>query len=346
MSVSDYQSEIDEVLIVYVQLGKNPSPTLIKFANHAKLYFPTANLVLISDNSILWEDFPGEVIEYCREDISDKSRNFLSKFPEFSEIAGGYWLYTLERFFALEILHERYSKKLPILHFESDVLSFISREILQAMQKNCLQTSFPRFNETKGIGSVLFSPNLRQLVLDLDKLIDLLSSSNRWRNDMDVLGLALHAGIATELPTFPENAIPCHKSEIIFDGAAIGQYLFGVDPMHTEGKVISGFENINFKIDLNSGYWKVTSTLNDGLPRISWVNDKDEVILANLHIHSKLPLEPIDDSRDIWDKCIDEANHNSTRNTIHVDIPTIHNTSVSLRNKIRLLKRRIHEKLS
>ena len=329
-----------EVVIAYVQLGINPSPTLMEFAKHARKYFPRASCILITDNPSLWTAFPGEVVQYRRHDLHEDLRNILSGFPEYAEIAGGYWMFTLERIFALGVLSKTYPKSMPVLHFESDVLSFISPEIFNVLRQNISKTSFPRFNETKGIGSILFTPSLEQMESDLNRLSALLGDTTQWQSDMEVLGLALRKEFAEELPTYPADALPYHGEQFIFDGAAIGQYLFGVDPLHTDGKIVSGFQNENYKADLRSAHWEITNSLTDGLPRISCELDGKKVTLLNLHVHSKIVLKSISESNEVWSRYILEANSEISRREFYVEVPVIHSAPISFRNRIRILKRR------
>ena len=111
-------------LIVYVLLGDNPAPTLLDFASSANNYLPEAELVLITNRPLNWAQFPGKVIAITPEFRLNVILNIERKFPQKVEQAGRYWIYTLERLFVLGLLKLYFETSRPVLHFESDVLSF------------------------------------------------------------------------------------------------------------------------------------------------------------------------------------------------------------------------------
>ena len=89
---------------------------------------------------------------------------------------------------------------------------------------------------------------------------------------------------------------PLTDSKVVFDGAALGQYLFGQDPFHTNGQRISGFVNQETDFDASEFTYSIRTSQNSGI-ETAYI---DDVEILNLHIHSKLELPPIGDRVQLW----------------------------------------------
>ena len=107
--------------VVFVQLGGNPAPTLMNMARVAKSYLPKSRVILLTDLPGKWGDFPGEIFEYGVNSRSGVLKSLIKRHAELNDIAGGYWLYALERIFVLKSLDGIINQEEAILHFESDV---------------------------------------------------------------------------------------------------------------------------------------------------------------------------------------------------------------------------------
>ena len=273
-------------LIVFVHFGKSESRTLIPYAKFAKYLHSQSQLVLITDEISRWNDFPGKVLEHRNFDLNKYSTGFSTLYQQ-RKIAKGYWFYTIERIFALKILPNYFNTARPIIHFESDVLSFIDKTMLDILLINTSITSVPRYNDNLGIASILFSKSLDQLIYDLNNLELLLKSQISWLTDMELLGLALQQKILGELPTKFGTAFQIDESQyLLFDGAAIGQYLFGRDAVHNNGRIITGYQNpfspinyANININCEKYYIELIESSSSKIFRV-----------GNLHIHSKIPF--------------------------------------------------------
>ena len=109
--------DLNNFAIVFVHLGDNPSPTLIPFAKFALKNNPGSEMFLITDSKHHWQDFPGRVIVYRKRNrASIKHLVQRSRYNE--KIAGGYWVKTYERIFALSNLYRNIDPNLPIIHIE------------------------------------------------------------------------------------------------------------------------------------------------------------------------------------------------------------------------------------
>ena len=96
------------------------------------------------------------------------------------------------------------------------------------------------------------------------------------------------------LPThWPSNRVPEPTYEnysfyqnTVFDSAALGIYLGGVDPFHTDGMIMTGLRSIWSAIDYTPYRfeWK-TDTMGRNIPYV--IGEQGIVQINNLHIHSK-----------------------------------------------------------
>lgn len=302
----------------------------------AKHYLSEAELVLITDQLHLWQDFPGKVIEYKRIHRSAEFQRFVRRNRELEGMAGGYWLYTLERLFALRLLASTSTPGVPIIHLESDVYSLLDSDALALLSKKINKTSVPRFSKTRGIASIVFSPNSEQLIADLLVLENILIRDKGLYNDMDLLGAGLNQGVLTELPTIPEKSI----DGLIFDAAAIGQYLFGIDPLHTNGGINTGYINPDYDFDIQEGdFSAIPNQHSSDDYRLIWRVDYQSIRILNLHIHSKLKPPLVRPTDSIWNQVISSANTGISVSLGSGIRDEIHVKHVGILNKIRFARK-------
>jgi hypothetical protein len=324
--------------VVFVQLGENPAPTLLNMAKVAKSYLPKSRLILLTDLPEKWRNFPGEVFYYGPESRSEVLKALLKRHAELKGIAGGYWLYTLERIFVLKSLDEIVNQEGVILHFESDVFSFIDEILLSELVKGVTRTAVPRYSEARGIGSILFSPNLATLLLDLDSLEILLTENPKLDNDMDLLGIALNRGIIEELPSRIEkmqSKAEAGQPKIIFDGLALGQYLFGQDPLHTGGHKVTGYKNQDFDFDLTNCHFDLRADSQGELNELYLITGRDAFRIANLHLHSKTVIDIPSRAVKEWNKILLSANSGIPIYSEEITLDLIHSSKISPINKLR-----------
>lgn len=99
---------------------------------------------------------------------------------------------------------------------------------------------------------------------------------------------AEHSNTQTELGHL-ETTNYNKYNNTIFDAAAIGIYLFGTDPFHTNGKIILGRKNMSSLINYSN--YKITWKTDDDqrkIPYIYHAKTNTWLKINNLHIHSKL----------------------------------------------------------
>lgn len=331
--------------LVYVLLGKNPAPTLYHFAQEAQVRSPESKVILITDNPESHFEFPGTVITFVRDSEFETLAIIYRKFKERLELSGGYWIYTLERLFALRQL-SKYDIKEPIIHLESDVLLSTTPEHAKKLAQVCKQTSVPRYSSDMGIASFLYSPSINQLSSDLNLLNDLLlehvTHKVDFLTDMQLLGLGLNMSILQELPTLPGDAWELESGrknrKLVFDGLAYGQYLFGQDPLHQDGMRISGHQNEYFSEALSKFCWSVRPQ-EHLLFTVGFEWAQSDFEIANIHVHSKETVENPSIESPRWQRAIDEANGLCIRAISGPFCDIIHSRKIKFSNKLRLSRK-------
>ena len=206
--------------------------------------------------------------------------NFNNKSKLNKHFRNGFWHLCSLRFFYLY----SYIKKNQLtdcIHLENDVMSYINFDKLKTCFKhNKVYATFD--SDTRVIPSILYIPNCEAFKPIVDNY-------NEQINDMENLA-RFDETVIEPFPIYSnhENINKFNKNfddfHCVFDGAAIGQYLGGIDPRNKHGDT-RGFINETCIIKYNNNvfFW----VLEDGLhcPYIFINNHLIKVI--NLHIHSK-----------------------------------------------------------
>jgi hypothetical protein len=310
------QQGIAPVTLVFVHLGTSVPPILNVSAHHALTYYPSATLALITDTPEMHRGFPGKVIKYSRDSHDAWLGQLEKRFPEKALDTGGYWIKTLERLFALSAVQELNISG-PILQIESDVFCAATPEIVGALAIRYSTPALPRLSEHLACPSIIFFPDESSLQLTLHGLRGLAEMRSGWFTDMELLSEAVIGGLMEELPTTPENALETQgrnsqdiyfgsSRRVIFDALAIGQYLFGQNPFHTEGRRVSGHIWPDFPDDIQEWRWRIAT----GDPATLVADTTSGPIeIANVHVHAKIDPGSLGPSASsAWSKAIAEAN--------------------------------------
>jgi hypothetical protein len=162
-----------------------------------------------------------------------------------------------------------------VVHVESDVwlhpqFPFGSLEELET------PLAFPRVDEKRGIASVmLINGDLGAQLLE--------DACHTWpsNSDMEILGNLLnYEPKVFELPSFLEVDQFSSLGDWVFDGAALGMYLFGADPRNSYG-LVRRFSKSPMSSTLKLG----SISLEEGL--LTLKNDCLSRRISCLHIHAK-----------------------------------------------------------
>jgi hypothetical protein len=322
--------------LVYVQLGQNPAPILYDSARQA-LDCKNLETFLITDKPFLHNLFPGKVIEYHRSHNRRALKSFNRRYPDKRSMAGGYWLNTLERIFALNVLKNHVEYDAQIIHTESDVYSYLNEEILVTLNEMNINVAMPRFSPERGIGSFVYFRNFGFLEGSLDSFQKILDRES-IENDMELFGFALNSGLIQELPSNPEHCPKIsERIHLIFDGAALGQYLFGQDPFHQNGDYVSGFINPFSTIQYEKAKWGVHEI--NGKKFVSFTYGGSKFVIVNLHLHSKEIIPEIDAENLIWTRVFNEANGISPRSVRTSGVTSVHAERPLIRTRIQTIRR-------
>ena len=241
------------------------------------------NITVITDKkfNIIFENIDINLINI--EDLIPDYVNIASNIS--STYRGGFWLLASYRFIAIYEYMKQYNI-VNIVHIENDVLIYTNVDTINFHNTNKLLLTMDSKNRC--IPGLMFIPSNEILKKCLDifnpDLNDMQNFSNCYYN--------LSENIDT-LPIFIENNITAITKMItknfkyyncIFDAAALGQYLGGVDPRNIPGDT-RGFVNETCVIDY-SKYGIIWKNENDKkLPYI--VINAIEYPIINLHIHCK-----------------------------------------------------------
>lgn len=230
-------------------------------------------------------------------------KNVISnKFTNLSGFRDGFWISTTSRFFYLCIFMEMFSIK-DVFHIEGDIMMFSSftyiyNEIINRnfntsgnikIDKICMVEDAPG----RVIPSILFFPDQFCLSNLTQFITNELLSSDVFMNDMDILG---KYNDKYNLQTIPDG------DSLLFDGAALGQYLGGVDYRNLKinetdrdlmiyNNPSRGFINETACIKAKDYEFVSVKTIFDNLRvplKIPVLYDINKISqIANLHIHSK-----------------------------------------------------------
>ncbi len=275
--------------LVFVWLG-NKAPHWMSLALALNKQSCGIKTILISSRSLgkvdcvdqqIWiEDF---------YEASGKLNVLLAKqHPRFRE---GFWIKTSERFFVLEQYMRKFSCN-ALFHAELDNLVFDLSGLSSRLNNIGAGFFCPRDSVSRGIASLTYINQVHALT---EMLAICASSEMSFKNDMELLGYMLQSSSKFfSLPTensFLTDKPPQWRSVSpptlsgIFDAAAMGQFLFGIDPKNVGVLLFNFFENENKGCDLH----KLRFTLDFDSHRLVVTNTEDQrsFNVYNLHVHSK-----------------------------------------------------------
>jgi hypothetical protein len=204
----------------------------------------------------------------------------------------GFWRKAFERFIVLEQYVAKYGVS-SLFHAELDNLLFHVKELTQRLDAAGKGFFCPRDAKNRGVASLVYindTSTLRQMV---ETFFD---DSIPVTSDMELLGYMLqHNSQFYSLPTerimgdppVPEwPALSIEQTKGLFDAAAIGQFMFGIDPTNCGMFLRNGFLNEHHGCD----FWKLFFVLDVETGKCTLrrkPNGEGEVPLYNIHVHSK-----------------------------------------------------------
>lgn len=241
--------------------------------------------IYVLTNQVLFHHFVEYNIVLVDIDKLNDSYQFYNKTSLDKGFRNGFWTFTSLRFFYIYEFMKTYNVA-DVIHIENDVLLYHNCDIvMDKLDKKKVYLPFDTM--TRNIASIMYIPshNIFKTLLD---------HYDFKKNDMEVFSELRSHNCIENFPIFIYDE---HSSEefrfvtynyskfkYIFDAAAIGQYLGGIDPRNQIGNTV-GFINETCVIKYNEFpfIWKYEKDIKKPFLII---NDQ-EIPIFNLHIHSK-----------------------------------------------------------
>jgi hypothetical protein len=215
----------------------------------------------------------------------------------------GYWQFVKERFFYIEELIQR-EKLTHTVSMEYDVLVYLNlAPLFQKLAQSHQTLRFVKDNETRGHPGFLYIPNLAAMCHYNQFLVSIMDSG---LGDMEsfIAYEKKYPERVHYLPVMTRETtlkIPTRKSldgrhscsntgflyedagylECLFDSAAVGQWVSGIDPRNTGGRKITRYPNEGslYTVEEVGLEWVQYES--------KWVPIFDGTPLATIHVHSK-----------------------------------------------------------
>lgn len=242
-------------------------------------------------NLYLLFDYDYDNITYISSESLNVPQKYLEAHDKFSSMQSfrdKFWISTTTRFFYIESFMKKYDIT-NIFHIENDVMLYEDLSILKLKDSLHMLKDSPN----RIIPSLIYIPNSDIIQLLNTHIVKTLQSSSKFLNDMELLC------------TFTENVCyfptGIHNNEkYVIDGAAIGQYLGGIDPRNipaysvpsniiqiTYNNPTKGF--INETSDLKMNKCSITRKMKNNNNTIIplYFYHLNDAPIYNLHIHSK-----------------------------------------------------------
>lgn len=159
---------------------------------------------------------------------SEQHKAFAHDCPLDRSFGNGYWVYCSQRFFAIHEVMLAFDLK-NAFHIETDVLVYwpVSK-IMPAILSSDMDVGVTPLNPSKIVPGIMYFRDASASAIIADGFTQFIS---KGENDMYVLGMIMQQsnGRVKALPVAPEEAN--NPFGVLFDGASIGQWIGGTDPV-------------------------------------------------------------------------------------------------------------------
>jgi len=275
--------------LIFIWIGVNHPCLLLDSIKFAHQQNTTKNIILLAHKlPKVWRDELNKIgVELIDYELFDSTYMLIN--PESLAYAGEFWINTSLRFYYLKevVIRLRIEK---FFHAELDNAVF-NLDGLDDKLDQCGNGLFvPRDASDRAIASLIYCNRTESI----KELTELYSSATPPKHDMDALGI-----YSKEYPShffsLPTESYEMNRQSWsiiepgflggLFDAAAIGQYMLGVDPIHRKCRPsYNGFINESSKI-----IWDEVVFDADGKNLLLSPSGKavDNYRLFNLHIHAK-----------------------------------------------------------
>ncbi len=301
--------------IVFIHIGKQLPAHAEIALSQARLFNPDCPIMLVASEEAVINFTPQDpaadtTIVTCESLVktADHER-FIKNSTLDKNTRAGFWLYTSERFFYLNDLMVQYGLK-NVFHLEYDNMLYVDLAEQLPIFRSQYQGIAATFdNDNRCIAGFIYIPDAEVMTCLAKFFADRASHGSVSENDMVMLA-AFRKKYGEELidnlpiiPTeyvddhgvlvspFGDVASDAHKYcqnidlfQSIFDAAALGQYLGGIDPRN--GPSEPGFINESCVFNPSQLTYEWHFDAQDrGVPYAVYAERKYRI--SNLHIHSK-----------------------------------------------------------
>ena len=267
--------------VVLIHLGSRLPNYLTSNILNIQSQFPNIPLNLVIDelSSKGLRRIPG-VNYYTYSPSSEVDRKLIDSFDHVS-FRNGYWRLTYERLIALTDFHLT-KPGARILHLESDILIFKNFPMEEIRNLDSIHWSAS--DKERDVASLVFIPNQQEsLFLKAELLSEL--STGKFTSDMKTLH-KIRQDFPDRVHLFPSIFSVARESGGIYDPAAYGMWLTGIDPRNNFG-ITKYFDTKT--IDAANFYVRPQDyryLLEDG-NLFAESNLEERLPIYCLHIHSK-----------------------------------------------------------
>jgi hypothetical protein len=306
---------VTQPTLLFVHLGP-VLPTWLPTAVRQARLFNACDIVLIAESAALAQaplDSSLSVRAVPLEDIglSDRHKQFRLHSPFDRSFRDGFWTYTSERFFAVDSAMQALELG-QVIHLENDVMLYCDLQaILPGLERSFAGIGATFDNDMRCVPGLVYASSAAAIASLCDFCLDVLgkvraTGQGPSLNDMVLLGAYRSRGEASidHLPIVPPDYPGVLRSPVghraaepgrysrhfdalghVFDAAALGQFMGGVDPRNGPGSSI-GFINESCLFDPRLLRPRMVRDA-DGrrVPVVATGGGEHRV--ANLHIHSK-----------------------------------------------------------
>jgi hypothetical protein len=306
---------VSEPCALLIHLGREPPPWL-GYALRQLRCFGQGDIHLIAEADALRSAaIPSALGVTCTAleaiGVSDKQREFRRLSPLDRNFRDGFWTFTSERFFVIETAMSRLGLA-HVVHLENDVMIYRPIDELGKSLARVYRAAAATFdNDTRCVPGIVYLPDTAAIGVITDFYLRVLrklraSASAAVLNDMSILGaLRSHfPHLIEQLPIVPPDYPAPLRSAAghtvqdatrysqhfaslgcIFDAAALGQFLGGVDPRNATTPSI-GF--VNESCVFHPAVLRPRLVRDASGRRVPVVDSPSGTHpVANLHVHSK-----------------------------------------------------------
>ena len=267
--------------IILVMLNNNQEYILDNITNLLK--YGNNDIIVITDKKFN-DFFKDKCVKIVNtEDLIPNYSTYVSSIK--NTFRNGFWELTSYRFIVIYEYMKQYNID-NIIHIENDVLIYKNVDSIKFHNMSKLLLTMD--SKKRCIPGIMFIPNHTILKKSLDifnpKLNDMENFSNCYYNlneYIDTLPIFLEYNTNSVTNMITKNY---KHYNAIFDAAAIGQYLGGIDPQNKSGDT-RGF--VNETCIINYSHFKFIWKMIDDLKYPYIIINNNQVPIINLHIHCK-----------------------------------------------------------